>query len=54
MQQNTVYLNLLTAQHVSGAISTHHQDLLTLYLQYLELLTPLLLPLVNVAGLELV
>ena len=54
MQENTVYLNLSTAQHVSGPITTHHQDLLTLYLQYLELLRPLLLPLVNVAGLELV
>ena len=38
MQQNTVYLNLSTAQHVSGCISTHHQELISLYLQYLALL----------------
>ena len=50
MQQNTVYLNLLTAHHVSGGISTHHQELITLYLQYLALMRPLLLPVVNVTG----
>jgi len=52
MQQNTVYLNLSNAQHVSGGISTHHQELITLYLQYLALMRPLLLPVVNVAGRE--
>jgi len=52
MQQNTIYLNLFTAQHVSGGISTHHHELITLYvyLQYLALMRPLLLPVVNVAG----
>jgi len=38
-----VYLNLSNAQHVSGGISTHHQELITLYLQYLALMRPLLL-----------
>jgi len=43
IQQYTVYLYLQTAQHVSGAISTHHQELISLYLlQYLALLRPLL------------
>jgi len=46
MEQNTVYLNLSTAQHVSGGNSTHHQQLITLYLQYLVLIRPV----VNVAG----
>ena len=52
MQQytRTIYLNLSTAQHVSCGISTHHQELITLYLQYLELMSPLLLPVVKVAG----
>jgi len=43
MQQNTVYLNLSTAERVSGGFSTHHQELITLYLQYLALMRPLLL-----------
>jgi len=42
MQQNTVYLNLSTAHHVSCGISTHHQELITLYLQYLALMRPLM------------
>jgi len=50
--QNTVYLNLSTAVHVSGVISAHHQQLITLYLQHLALLRPLLLPVVNVTGPE--
>jgi len=54
MQQYTVYLHLQTALHVSGGISTHHQELISLYLQYLALLRPLLLPVVNVTGWELV
>jgi len=35
MQQYSVYLYLQTALHVSGGISTHHQELILLYLQYL-------------------
>jgi hypothetical protein len=50
MQQNTVYLNLSTAQHASGGISTHHQELITLDLQYVALMRPLVLPVVNVIG----
>jgi len=49
MQQYTVYLYLQTVLHVSGGISTHHREL---YLQYLALLRPLLLPVVKVAGWE--
>ena len=57
MQQYTVYLYLKTALHVSGSISTHHQELISLYLQYLAVLRPLLLPVlpvVRVTGWELV
>ena len=35
---------LKTALHVSGGTSTHHQELIQLYLQHLVLVTPLLLP----------
>ena len=35
---------LKTALHVSGGISTHHQEHTQLYLQYLVLVNPLLLP----------
>ena len=37
MQQYTFYLRiyLQTALHVSGATSTHQQELISLYLQYL-------------------
>ena len=49
MQQYTVYLYLSIALHVSGGISTHHQELITLYLQNLALMGPLLLPVVDVA-----
>jgi len=52
MQQYTVYLYLSTAVHVSGGISTHHQELITVYLPYLPLMRPLLRPVVNVTGLE--
>jgi len=31
MQEYTVYLYLQTALHVSGGISTHHQELISLY-----------------------
>jgi len=48
MQQYTVYLYLQTALHVSGRISTHHDGLISLDLQYLALLRPLLLPVVSV------
>ena len=53
MRQYIVYLYLQTALHVSGGISTHHQELITLYLQYLAVLRPLLLPVVNVTGWEM-
>jgi len=53
MQQYTVYLYLQTALHVSGVISTHHQELISLYLQYLALVRPLMLSVVNVTGWEL-
>ena len=49
MQQYTVYLYLQTALHVTGGISTHHQELISLYLQYLALMRLLLLPVVNVS-----
>jgi len=52
MQQNTVYLNLSTALHVSGGISNHHQQLISLYLLYLALMRLLLLPVVSVAERE--
>jgi len=47
MQQYTVYLYLSTALHISCGISTHHQQLISLYLQYVALLRPLLLPIVS-------
>jgi len=52
MQQYTVYLHLQTAQYVSGGISTHHLELISLYLPYPALLRPLLLPAVSMAGWE--
>jgi hypothetical protein len=46
MQRYTVYLYLETALetalHVSGGTSTHHQERIQLYLQYLVFVTPLL------------
>jgi hypothetical protein len=50
MQRYTVYLYLKTALHVSGGISTHHQEHTQLYLQYLVLVKPLLLPAAIAAG----
>ena len=44
MQRYTVYSYLETALHVSGGISTHHQEHTLLYLQHLALVKPLLLP----------
>jgi hypothetical protein len=54
MQRYTVYLYLETALHVSGGISTHHQDLIQLYLQHLVFVTPLLLSAAIVEELEAV
>ena len=39
-----------TALHVSGGTSTHHQEHTQLYLQYLVLVKPLLLPAAVAAG----
>jgi hypothetical protein len=54
MQRYTVYLYLETALHVSGGISSHHQERIQLYLQNLVFVTPLLLPAAIVEELELV
>ena len=54
MQLYTVYLYLETALHVSGVISTHHQERIQQYLQHLAFITPLLLPAAIVEELELV
>ena len=43
-----------TALHVSGGIFNHHQEYTQLYLQYLVLVKPLLLPVAIVEELELV
>jgi hypothetical protein len=43
MQRYTVYLYLENLLHVSGGISTHHQQRIQLYLQHLVSVTPLLL-----------
>ena len=43
-----------TALHVSGGVATHHQENTQLYLQYLVLVKPLLLPAAIVEELELV
>jgi hypothetical protein len=53
MQRYTVYLYLETALHVSGGTSTHHQELIQLYLQHLVFVTtPLLLSAAIVEELE--
>ena len=52
MQHYTVYLYLETALHVSGGISTHHQEHTQLYVQHLALVKPLLLPAAIVEDLE--
>jgi hypothetical protein len=52
MQRYTVYLYLETALHVSGGISTRHQERIQLYLQHLVFVTPLLLPAAIVEELE--
>jgi len=52
MQRYTVYLYLETALHISGGISTHHQERIQLYLQDLVFVTPLLLSAAIVEDLE--
>jgi hypothetical protein len=52
MQCYTVYLYLVTALHVLGGISTHHQERIQLYLQHLVFVTPLLLSAAIVEELE--
>jgi hypothetical protein len=54
MKRYTVYLYLETALHVSGGISTHHQERIQLYLKHLVFVTPLLLYAAIVEELELV
>ena len=54
MQRSTAYLYLETALHVSGGISTHHQEHTQLYLQHLVLVKPVLLSAAIVEELELV
>jgi hypothetical protein len=43
MQRYAVYFIWKTALHVSGGITTHHQECKQLYLQHLVFVTPLLL-----------
>jgi hypothetical protein len=52
MQRYKVYLYLETPLHVSGGISTHHQERIQLYLQLLVFVTPLLLSAAIVEELE--
>ena len=52
MHRYTVYLYLETALHISGGTSTHHQERIQLYLQYLVFVTPLLLSAAIVEELE--
>jgi hypothetical protein len=51
-QRYTVYLYLEPGLDVSGGTSTHHQERIQLYLQYLVVVTPLLLPAAIVEELE--
>ena len=53
MQRYTVYLFLETALHVSGGISTHHQEHIQLHLQHLAHVKLQLLPVASVEELEL-
>ena len=48
MLQGLFYLE--TALHVSGGITTHHQERKQLYLQHLVFVRPLLLPVAIAAG----
>jgi hypothetical protein len=43
MHHYTAYLYLKIALNVLGGTSTHHQERIQLYLQYLVIVTPLLL-----------
>jgi hypothetical protein len=52
MQSYTVYLYLETALHVSGGITTHHQERIQLYIQHLVFIAPLLLSAAIVEELE--
>jgi hypothetical protein len=53
MQLYTVYLYLETALHISGGISTRHQEHIQLYLQHLVFVTtPLVLSAAIVEELE--
>jgi hypothetical protein len=52
MQSYTVYLYLETALNVSSGTSTHHQELIQLYVQHLVFVTPLLLSAAIVEKLE--
>jgi hypothetical protein len=52
MQPYTVHLYLETALHVSEGTSTHHQELIQLYLQHLVFVTSLLLSVAIVEELE--
>ena len=54
MHVSNMKLKYETALHVSGGISTHHQEHTQLYLQYLVLLKPLLLSGAIVEEVELV
>jgi hypothetical protein len=52
MQRHTVYLYLESDLHVSSGTSTHHQERIQLYLQYLVFVIPLLLSAAIVEELE--
>jgi hypothetical protein len=54
MQRYTIYLYLKTALHVLDGTTTHHRELIQLYLQHLLFFTPLLLSAAIVEELELV
>jgi hypothetical protein len=54
MQRYIVFLYLVTALHVSGGTSTHHQERIHLYLQHLVFVTQLLLSAAIVEEMELV
>ena len=54
MQQYTLYFYICKLLYLfRGGISIHHQEFISLYLQYLALMRSLLLPVVNVTGWEL-
>jgi hypothetical protein len=50
MQLYTVCIYLETTLHILGGTSTHHQERIQLYLRHLVFVTPLLLPVMIVAG----